>query len=72
MSESKFKVGDVVTLKSDKQNKMTVNEIKTETTVGDTINENFNGFYECIWFDVTIELRKDDFKEDVLELYEPN
>ncbi len=68
MSEPKFKIGDVVNLKSDKQNQMTINDIRTETTVGQSIDQKFSGYYECMWFDVTIELKKEDIKEEVLEL----
>lgn len=50
-----FKIGDVVNLRSDKINKMVVNEINDTT-------------YKCIWFDVTIELCEHDFKVEVLEL----
>jgi uncharacterized protein YodC (DUF2158 family) len=50
-----IKIGDVVNLKSDKVNKMTVEDI-----VGDT--------FKCIWFDCTIELQIHDFKPEVLEL----
>ncbi len=55
MSEAKFKVGDVVTLKSDKVNKMTVDDI-----IGDTV--------KCLWFDVTLELKIHDFNPETLEL----
>ncbi len=68
MSEPKFKIGDIVNLKSDKQNKMTVNEIGTGTTVGKSINQAFNGLYECFWFDVTLELKKEEIREEILEL----
>jgi len=68
MNTSKFNVGDVVNIKSDKTIKMTVNELKTSTTVGNTIEQSFNGLYECLWFDCTFELKKEEFKEQVLEL----
>jgi len=63
-----FNVGDVVNLKGDKNLKLTVNELKTATMVGNEIEETFSGFYECWWFDCTFDLKKDDFKEEILEL----
>jgi uncharacterized protein YodC (DUF2158 family) len=67
MSNPIFKVGDIVNIKSDKNVKLTINELRTDTIVGNTIEETFNGFYECLWFDVTLDLRTHDFKEQILE-----
>ncbi len=62
--EAKFKKGDIVNLKSDKENRMTVSEVRNEPT-----NEKkFNGWYECMWFDITLELRQQDIREEVLEM----
>jgi uncharacterized protein YodC (DUF2158 family) len=52
--ESNFKIGEVVNLKSDKSNKMTVNEVN-------------DGIVKCIWFDITVEIKERDFKFEVLE-----
>lgn len=59
MATPKFTIGDTVNLKSNKNVKMSVNEIINES--------NFTGDYKCIWFDCTFDLRRDDFKEDTLE-----
>ena len=59
--EQKFKVGDIVTLKSGSP-KMTVTKIiiseKTKMP---------NGFIKCTWF-VDTSLNNNDFKQDALEL----
>jgi len=55
MSETKFKIGDIVNLKSDKVNRMTVDDI-----IGNTV--------KCIWFDCTLELMIHDFNPETIEL----
>jgi len=54
--EPKFKVGDVVKLKSDIQ-KMTVEQIIDE--------DDFNGYYKCVWIDNGQQIAN--FLEDTLE-----
>lgn len=55
MESPKFKVGDVVTLRSDKNTKMTVSAVS-------------NNICTCLWFDVVIQIQSFNFVEEVLEL----
>ena len=63
-----FNVGDVVNLKGDKNLKLTVNELKTATMVGNDLDATFSVFSECSWFACTFDLKTDDFKEEILDL----
>lgn len=62
--EQKFKIGDVVLLKSGSP-EMTISNIKkVKSMSGPSV---FKGFYECKWFEGN-NVCKDDFHQDALEI----
>ena len=63
MTTQKFKLGDVVKLKSETL-KMTVEQLRTSTGI-DGI-ESFDGWYYCTWIDG--EQKRGVFHQDTLEL----
>ena len=63
--EQKFKVGDVVTLKSGSP-KMTVSEINYKLRYGTGNVDVFTGFVNCTWFLEDV-LKEATFHQDVLQ-----
>lgn len=67
MRQPKFKVGDVVALNSSKNTvNMTISEVITEPIPTHPDSKQFNGTYNCLWFDYTQNLKTGIFKEEIL------
>jgi uncharacterized protein YodC (DUF2158 family) len=58
MNTTKFNLGDVVNIKSDKNQKMTIEAIRFS---------NNQSYYTCIWFDLVLDIKRKSFIEYVLE-----
>ena len=68
---TKFKIGDIVVLKSGGP-RMTINKLILKRNVAHTMsgfNDDFEGEYECKWFEGK-EGKTDSFQENALELAE--
>jgi len=69
--DTKFKIGDIVVLKSGGP-KMTINKLILKRNVVSNMrgfNDDFEGEYECKWFE-GMEGKTDNFQENALQLAE--
>lgn len=69
--QPKFKIGDVVVLKSGSP-KMTINNPNTTRYLTDNMRgftDDFNGTYQCKWFENDVA-KEGDYAEDALVLVE--
>jgi len=64
--EEKFKIGDVVQLKSGGP-KMTVHQLEKSARVGNA-GGNYNGKVKCAWFDGT-DSKWETFHQDTLDIF---